>query len=459
LEQLGPDRESPGTLRIRILEPKVGQVQVVTSNGQPLRTRRDVLEKILHIPPPGSPLNERQFRRDIEQLFATRWFDTMNPTATAGADPGVVDITLEVTEVPTGLFNAGIALDPQSRLVGQLSYSDYHFRGSGQSVGVVLSQATAGGGPSVDLAYGNQFLDRRGSTIDAKVYSRVVYNFTGSGTNPFGGGGSQVGNSSAFDERRTGLDFTYGRPLRENILGTIGLKAENIRSLNLTQGNNNNGTSVQQDGDLAILKLGASWDTAFPRLDPFTGRTMTVFLEPGYSNITKVGGTVGGLGSVGKNTFLRGSLEYRQYWSPSKATDDDLNAPIDTVRPVLAFRARYGHISGRVPFFEQLFVGGSGSLRGYDNQQFWGSDSFLATVEYRKPIQRNFSLIGFADYGGAWGGYGQLTGFPQSNHPDLRLAYGMGVGFTVPQFGQIRLDYAFNQNGGTKLHFTIGSSF
>jgi outer membrane protein insertion porin family len=126
--------------------------------------------------------------------------------------------------------------------------------------------------------------------------------------------------------------------------------------------------------------------------------------------------------------------------------------------PSIALRSRYGFISGRVPFFEQLFIGGSSSLRGYENQQFWGSRSFLTTVEYRRPLQRNFSLVGFADYGGAWGGYGEVTGFPQFSSANLKLAYGLGLAFTTP-LGPIRLDYAINQDGGSRVHFNIGTGF
>ncbi|MFX9089342.1 BamA/TamA family outer membrane protein, partial [Acinetobacter baumannii] len=84
-------------------------------------------------------------------------------------------------------------------------------------------------------------------------------------------------------------------------------------------------------------------------------------------------------------------------------------------RPTIAFRTRFGAITGTVPFFEQLFVGGTDSLRGYDNQRFWGNRSILSTLEYRYPVQKSFSLAAFADYGSAWGGYGQLNNFEQTD--------------------------------------------
>lgn len=455
IEQIGPDRDSEGTLVVRILETRLNEIRIVNEDSNRMRTRQSTFERILRTRNRDVALNERNLRRDIEDLYSTGWFDSIQPQATPGRQPGTLDVTLFVKERPTGLFNVGAALDPQSRLVGLLTYQDSNFRGTGQSVGANLSQATVGGGPSIDLSWANRWFDDQGSSLNVNVYSRVQYNFTGTGANPFA-----TSSDRNFDERRTGLDIALTRPVGQDLFAQVGLVAENIRSIDLqTNNQNQNDRFVQQDGDIAILKLGLSRDLRTPRLEPYRGSLATLTIEPGYSNITRVGGQVSGQERVlGRNTFVRTNVEYRQYWPLDRWTQERLDDPVDTLRPVLAFRARYGVISGTVPFFEQLFVGGSGSLRGYDNQQFWGSQSFLATVEYRRPIQRNFNLIAFADYGGAWGGYGEVTGFPQSDTPRLRLAYGLGAGFVTP-LGPIRLDYAFNQEGSSRLHFTIGSSF
>jgi len=455
IEQIGPDRDSDGTLVVRVLETRLNEIRIVNEDSDRMRTRQSTFERILRTRNRDVALNERNLRRDIEDLYSTGWFDSIQPEATPGRQPGTLDVTLFVKERPTGLFNIGAALDPQSRLVGLLTYQDSNFRGTGQSVGANLSQATVGGGPSVDLSWANRWFDDQGSSLNVNVYSRVQYNFTGTGANPFASSSDRN-----FDERRTGLDVALTRPVGQDLFAQVGLLAENIRSIDLQSNNQNqNDRFVQQDGDIAILKLGLSRDLRTPRLEPYRGSLATLTVEPGYSNITRIGGQVTGQERVlGRNTFVRTNIEYRQYWPLDRWTQERLDDPVDTLRPVLAFRARYGVISGTVPFFEQLFVGGSGSLRGYDNQQFWGNQSLLATVEYRRPIQRNFNLIAFADYGGAWGGYGEVTGFPQSGTPRLRLAYGLGAGFVTP-LGPIRLDYAFNQEGSSRLHFTIGSSF
>jgi outer membrane protein insertion porin family len=212
---------------------------------------------------------------------------------------------------------------------------------------------------------------------------------------------------------------------------------------------------IQQDGDLLTLQLGAAYDVATPSVEPHSGDRATLLIEPGYSNITRIGGVVSGNRDVlGQNFYVRTTIEYRRYWS--KSVPDD--TPLDQTRPVLAFRARYGVVSGTVPFFEQLFLGGADSLRGYENQRFWGKQSFLSSLEYRYPIQRSFGVIGFVDYGGAWGGYGQLKDLPQDRRAAFHLGYGLGISFRTP-IAPIRIDFAFNEKGQTRTHFSFGTSF
>lgn len=450
-EQLGPMAESPNTLNIQLLEATVGDIKLVGLTRTKPRTIRRIMET-----QPGQAFNIEQFRKDMQELYSTYWFEELTPERQVTEDPSVFDFVINFKEARTAQLNAGIALDPQSRLVGTLSYSDSNFRGNGQSVGVQLSQATVGGGPSAELAYTDRFFDDLDTRISASVFSKVIYNFTGNGV--FGQSGDV---NNAFNERQTGFNITFTRPVSETVRASVGLLARNSRTINLDITNNNNNTTefIQQDGDLIRLLLGAEYSTAFPLTEPFQGQAASIVLEPGYSNITKVGGNLSQFNNLlGSSIFVKTNFEYRQYWSkaPKEQNPDDIG--LAKPRPVVAFRAQYGIVNGTVPFFEQQFVGGSNSLRGYPNQRFWGNQSFLATLEYRHPVQRSFNLIGFVDYGGAWGGYGELNDFTQSDSPFFKLGYGAGLSFRTP-LGPIRIDFAWNQDGGSRTHFSFGTSF
>ncbi|MCC6403484.1 MAG: BamA/TamA family outer membrane protein [Fimbriimonadaceae bacterium] len=443
-EQIGPDAVSVGTLTIAVLEPRVGEIKLIGLS----RTKPSVVERIMKTRP-GDVFSPRLWRRDIEELYYTYWFDKLEPAQPQiGDTPGEYDLAIEFSEARTGQLNAGVALDPQSRLVGTGSYSESNFLGLGKSIGVQLAQATVGGGPSVELAYGDRFYDRKDTSLNAQVFSKVVYNFTGSGFDTIGGGN----NDRQFDERRTGFNLTATRPVR-NVRYTLGLRGSNTKTLNVSS--DPNVEFVRQDGDVLGLVLGASYDVRVPTAEPHSGELLSLTFEPGYSRVTRLGGVLAGeTRTLGTKFFSKTSVEFRKYWSPRVADD----APLDKARPVLATRVRYSIVSGTAPFYEQVFMGGADSLRGYENQRFWGSQGVLASVEYRYPVQKSFTLIGFADYGGAWGGYGQLKDFPQSQTPRLRLGYGLGVGFRTP-IGAIRIDFAFNQEGRNLTHFSLGTSF
>jgi len=451
-EMVGPQLESPGTLTVAVLEPTIEQIKFRGLT----RTKPETIKRMMKSKP-GGTFNREQLRSDLYGLGSTYWFDEIKPDVQLGERPGGYVVNIDFAEARTAQINAGVALDPQSRIVGTLSYGDTNFKGRGQSVGVQLSQATVGGGPSAEFGFTNRFYDAKDTVMSFRLYSKVIYNFAGNGV--FGTGDDQT---DQFDERRTGFQLSFSRPVGKRYRFNLGLQGRDARTIDLqTTGTQN---YIQQDGTLASLSIGAEYDTTRGGAEPYGGDNFRLTLEPGYSNITKVGGNVASFQDlVGSSTFLRTTLEYRKYWSrtpKSKKNPADPNADIEIApRPVVAFRAKYGNISGTVPFFEQLFVGGSDSLRGYTNQRFWGSNSFLATLEYRHPIQKNFTLAAFGDYGGAWGGYGELNDFAQSSNPNLRLGYGMGLIFRVQGLGGIRVDLAFNQEGGSRTHFSFGQSF
>ena len=98
-------------------------------------------------------------------------------------------------------------------------------------------------------------------------------------------------------------------------------------------------------------------------------------------------------------------------------------------------------------------------LRGYlERHRLDDVGDVVGTLEYRHPIQDNFSVIAFADYGGAWGGYPGISSFSQSSSLNFHLGYGLGISFRTP-VGPIRIDFAFNEQGGSRTHFAFGSNF
>ena len=443
VDTLGLLEDSPGTVSVSIIELKVNSV-----GWQGNDRTKDVIMRRLIKSRPGDNYSSKRWENDLRRLYGTQWFETVTSDETMSDEIGKVDLVAKVREARTGMFNLGGVLDPRSGLAGTLRVADTNFKGTGQNVGIDFLQSTRGDGPSIALEYGNPFTDSRDTAFNASLYSRINYRFLGDSL----GSSSSLNGTDTYTERRTGGAFSISRPLGDDRAVSVGLKLESIVTKGLDP---TIATSyIQQDGQIAIASFGFVRNRRDVDLDPSRGYWTQFLSEPGYSNITSTGGLISDPSIVGSNYFLRNTIEFRTYHSDQPPRGRQLDAP----RRVLAFKLKVGSIQGKVPFFEQFFVGGSSSLRGYQEDEFWGKQMIQSTLEYRYPLQKSFNAILFADYGGAWGGYGTVQNFDQSDKLKLHLGYGVGFSFRTP-LGPIRLDFGFNEQGRSRTHFIIGYSF
>ena len=444
VDQLEPLEDSPGTVSISIREMKVNSI-TITGN---VRTQERVMKRLIKTRP-GDAYNDPKWIRDLQRILNTQWFDKVQPSEKQTEEGFGVDLIVDVKEARTGQVVLGATVDPRNSFAGQVRLLDTNFRGTGQTVGIGIQQAIQdSSGMSVEADYTNPFIDSHNTSLSVSLYSRLVYRFT---SGAFGSGGGVT--SERFTERRTGGAVGIVRPIDEFDSWSIGLRYEGIKTSDV--GTTNQTGFIQQDGTQLLGSLGYIRNRRDLDLDPSRGYYFSALIEPGMANISQIGGAFQDPNILGSNSFLRNTLEYRTYWSPQAArTGREIDAP----RRVVAFRARYGYISGKSPFSEQFFMGGSDSLRGYQDDRFWGTQSFLASLEYRHPLQKSFNAILFADYGGAWGGYGSVNNFTQSDRLKLHLGYGIGFGFKTP-LGNLRLDFGFDERGKSRTHFMIGTSF
>lgn len=446
VSDFGPLPDSRGTINVEIIELHVGEVKVNVAS--PVRTKKSVFNHLIKTKA-GEAFSEQKWGDDLRRLYSTQWFETIKPTDTQ-PEAGTINLGVDLKEARTGNIGLGLQVDPQSSFAGFVKLSDSNFRGTGQSVGLDLLQSTSGGGPSVSLNYNNPFIDNRDTSFNFSLYSRLLFRFAGTG---FGGNSTPTASDRYF-ERRTGGTFGFSRPIHgpRTVVG-VSTRIESIKTNNLSTTTNDN--FIQQDGLVAVFTAGLTRNRRDVDQDPSRGDYLQLSVDPGLSHITDIGGQVQNAGLLGTNYFLKSNLEYRFYYSPQKPRPLD---KLDDPRRVFAFRARFGTISGNIPFFEQYFVGGVDTVRGYQDDRYWGRNQIITNFEYRHPLQKSFNLLFFVDYGGAWAGYSGVNAFTQSDRPKMHLGYGPGLSFKTP-LGPIRLDLGFNEHGKTRIDFQIGTSF
>jgi hypothetical protein len=146
----------------------------------------------------------------------------------------------------------------------------------------------------------------------------------------------------------------------------------------------------------------------------------------------------------GRYSFSRLAIDGRRY------------LPLGSERHVLALhlfgswdQARAG---GQVPFHMQAAMGGSSSLRGFQDYRFRGLQVVGFTGEYRFDLAPAIELAAFYDAGHVSGGLAELCahGFASS--------YGVGVRLKTTDSVALRLDVARGREG-VRAHLKIGLAF
>ena len=166
----------------------------------------------------------------------------------------------------------------------------------------------------------------------------------------------------------------------------------------------------------------------------------------------------------GDSRYVRSNYQYQQYIPLSKKFTLALNSDLG-----------WGQgLSGRpFPLFKNYFVGGLGSVRGFqqstlgpsdtsNNLYLGGTKKIVMNAELMLPVpgagnDKTLRLFAFTDVGRAYGEHEKV------NLSELRSSVGMGLSWISPM-GPLRFSYALPIRRQTtdkiqRLQFQIGTSF
>lgn len=446
-EDIGVDPKT-GVLTVPILVNRVESV-IITGNR---KTKSWALLREMKTAP-GKVFNVKVLKEDIIRIYNLDILEDVKPyQITPGAEIGMVRVTIPVVEKKTGLVSVGFGYSSRQRLVGQARLAETNFRGRAQGVNLLWQQGTSeavGGSASEELGFYEPWIDKKHTSLSVNGFNKILYRFSSGLFNS-----ATFANGETYNERHQGGDATLSRPLTDKTRIFVGARFESVTTdPALLQQISSDLVKIVQDGDVTGGSVRLVHNTRDFDLDPGAGSYDGVSFE--FGSVDAHGFEPVTLKHIPvKGGFEKSSFDLRRYFSKggAKLTPQDK-------RVTLAMRFRAGMGTGEIPFFEQFFVGGAESIRGYQEDRFWGNRMLMMSVELRKPIAQSISGVVFADYGDAWAGGNQVNvnQLPQSQSFDGHLGVGVGMRVNTP-IGHLRLDYGVGDEGG-RTHFSMGQAF
>jgi len=462
--QVTPD----GRVILVISEGLIEKIQVRYFNveQEPVegKTREFIITREMRLKA-GDIFNRNTAQQDLQRVFGLGLFEDVRLSFSPGSDPREVIVNVDVVEGNTGSVAAGGGISSNAGLFGTVSYQQRNFGGNNQTLGaeVQLGEREF----LFDLSFSDPWIatDNFRTSYTVNVFRRQSISLVYDGEN------SSIRTLNDNDSPRivrTGGGITFVRPLAPDVFTkpkwvvSLGFNYQQVQVQNANGDISPlsaplNGFGSQQlafsssgTDDLLSLNFGAIQDFRDNPLQPTSGS----FLRLGLEQTIPVGS-----GSI-FGTRVRGSYSY---FIPVRFINSFnlFETDIFKGQQSLAFNVQAGTVLGDLPPYDAFIVGGSNSVRGYaEGEVGSGRSYFQATAEYRFPIVAIIGGALFVDFGTTVGSQGDVPGQPGivRDLPGTGLGYGLGVRVQSP-VGQIRVDYGFNVDGGSRLHFGIGERF
>jgi outer membrane protein insertion porin family len=406
-------------------------------------------------------------RLSKERLDRLGYFETVTiDTPAVPTAPDQVDVNVTVKERATGNIQLGAGYSSSEGIVVTAGLSQQNLFGSGNALAFEVN--TSKSNTVFSITHTDPFVTVEGISRTLEVYWRD--------SNLAELGLASVG----FASRGAGL--IYGIPVTEFDRIFLGLRYEGT-TIDLTPSSPPRYVEYVQDfgesSDALALTAGWSTDSRDSLLTPTRGRFQRAFGEWALPVLDL--------------EYVRLTYQFQQFFPLSSFV-------------TLAFNTELGYGEGYggkpFPFFKNFYVGGIGSVRGFEaaslgprdiyGDPLGGTRRFNATFEALFPIpgaDRTLRATAFLDMGQVWGPgcNGIFTIPPNTNPADVStnpaafcsgpyygdrasvdlglLRYSVGVGIAwISPLGPLRLSYAYPINSESwdrlqRFQFQIGSGF
>lgn len=401
----------------------------------------------------NSRTRDEVIRREFRQLEAS-WYDADKiklsrdrvdrlgffkdvgiETREVPGSPDQVDLTINVTEKPTGSLSLGGNFSSSDGLGLTFGIRQDNAFGSGNSLGINVNTSKIN--RTIVINSTNPYFTSDGVSRSFDIYHRTS---------------SPYQDQSYYQLITSGGNLRFGVPFTESDTVYFGMGVERTEIVPGTLLPASYLTYANQFGYSSVaypLTIGWGRDKRDSALVPTTGVLQRAYGEWG------VGGDV---------KYVKATYQYQQFIPINKQLTGAINAEIG-----------WGVTTSDRPFplFKNFFGGGLGSVRGFEQASLGprdavsdivlgGTKKFNVNAEVLFPFpgagnDRTLRMYGFFDFGNV---YGENESFSLA---DVRASTGLGISWISP-VGPLRLAFArpvrtFNGDRIQSLQFQIGTSF
>lgn len=414
-----------------------------------------------------APANSALINLSRQRLQRLGFFSTVE-TDTArvpGADD-LIDVNIAVEEQPSGSIGANVGFSDASGFIFGANVSQNNFMGSGNQVSFSLSRSELR--DSYNFSFQDPFY-----TLDGVSRGFSLF-FSQTDFDEF--------NVSAFGVDRVGGSVTFGYPISEISRLSFGLTVDRLDIIVGTFASLESCQFLESQGELDASQTFpancADTESAFQAFKLNAGwRASTlnrgVFPDRGWSqNISFEVATPGS------------DLQfYKLTWAGQRFFPVTRNLTL-RARSDIAFGDGYGSDLKALPFFENFFSGGIGSVRGYESRSLGPRSpiansptdpdpdpvggNFLTEASLElifpppfAPDSRSLRTVLFFDAGNVW--QTEISGRPGFAVDNLRMSGGVALTW-LTAIGPIGFSFAkpFNDQPGDDtetFQFTLGQTF
>jgi len=346
-----------------------------------------------------------------------------------------VDVTVTVTEKPTGNLLIGAGYSSAEKLSFNASIRQENVFGSGNYLGIELN--TSKSSRTLVLSSIDPYFTIDGISRAVDIYYRT--------TKPLNSQGE------AYELVTPGASVRFGVPFSEADTVFFGIGFERTEIRGSTSLPNNYFLYRENFGSTSSsvpVTIGWTRDERDSAIAPTSGTYQRLNVDWGVASDTR---------------YVRTNAQYQKYWPLTKKFSFAANAEVGWGRG----------LAGRpYPIFKNFFGGGLGTVRAFDQGSLGPVDVTGAYIggnrrlnlngELYVPVpgagnDRSLRLFGYVDVGNVWGENETLR------LNSLRSSYGVGLSWVSP-VGPLKLSYGSPirkqpEDRIQRLQFQIGTAF